>query len=132
MKKRFIYFFILIVLAFALFGCGQTTIPEFTQTKDGITSVFGMSPASPAMMEPTSLSLTLTDANGQALEGAQVSYDLTMPGMTMPPNQPHASDKGQGLYLADTTFTMSGDWRAEVTVIYNGKTTIFTFDFSIK
>jgi hypothetical protein len=83
-------------------------------------------------MDPVTLSLTLTDPNGQAIEGAQVAYDLTMPGMAMPPNQPQASDKGNGLYETGTTFSMSGDWRAEATVAYNGKTTTFTFDFSIK
>jgi hypothetical protein len=84
------------------------------------------------MMEPVRLSLSLTDASGQAIESAQVAYDLTMPGMSMPPSRPQASNEGNGLYVAETTFTMSGDWRAEATVTYNAETTTFTFDFLIK
>ena len=84
------------------------------------------------MMEPVTLSLSLTDLNGQAIESAQVAFDLTMPGMSMPPNQPQASDKGGGLYIAESTFTMSGDWRAQAAVILNGETTTFIFDFAIK
>ena len=132
MGKDFLSSLVLVVLIFFLFGCGQAETQEFTQTQNGITADFSMSPASPTMMEPVTLSLSLTDINGQALEGEQVSYDLTMPGMTMPPNQLQASDHGQGLYLADATFTMSGNWRAEANVTYNGETTIISFDFSVK
>ncbi len=84
------------------------------------------------MMKPVTLSLTLTDSKGNAIEGADVAYDLTMPGMTMPPNHPQATDKGKGLYQVDTTFTMSGDWHAEAAVTYKGVTTPFTFDFSVQ
>jgi hypothetical protein len=132
MKKYLFSLFVLAILIFPLSGCGQATTNEFTQTRGGITAVLSMTPDVPAMMEPVLLSLKLTDAKGKSIEGAQVAYDLTMPGMTMPPNQPQASDKGNGLYEEQTTFTMSGDWRAEVTVTYNGETTLFTFDFSVK
>lgn len=131
MKKIFYSSLVLVALAFSLFGCGQAKTKELTQSQNGITAVFSMSPASPSMMEPVTLLFSLTDANGKVIEGAQVAYDLTMPGMAMPPNQPQATDEGSGHYNADAIFTMSGDWRAEATVTYNGETTIFAFDFSI-
>ena len=132
MKKIFLSPLALIILTFILAGCGQATIPEFTQTQNGITAVFSMSPDLPAAMEPVTLSLKLTDASRKAIEGAQVAYDLTMPGMTMPPNQPQATDKGGGVYQVNTAFSMSGDWRAKATITYNGETIPFTFDFSVK
>ena len=123
------------VFLLLLFACQyrqQHAVQEFTQVQNGITAVFSLSPNLPAMMEPVTLSLELTDASGKAIEGAQVAYDFTMPGMTMPPNQPQATDKGGGIYQADTTFSMSGNWRVETVVTYNGITTPFTFDFSVQ
>jgi hypothetical protein len=132
MKKNILILLVLVAMAFYCSGCQQKEPQEFTQTQGGITATFTMKPASPGMMEPVRLSLSLTDASGQAIESAQVAYDLTMPGMSMPPNRPQASNEGNGLYVAETTFTMSGDWRAEATVTYNAETTTFTFDFLIK
>lgn len=110
----------------------QHVAQEFTQAHNGITAVFSMLPDSPAAMEPVTLSLKLADVSGKAIEGAQVAYNLTMPGMTMLPNQPQATSKEGGFYQADTAFTMSGNWRVEATVTYNGETSLFDFDFPVK
>jgi len=132
MKQNLFSALVWVTLAFFILGCSQTKTSEFTQTRNGITAIFSMLPDSPTMMEPVSLSLVLTDIDGQAIEGAQVTYNLFMPGMTMPPNQPQASDNGDGLYKASAIFTMAGDWRAEATVDSGGETMTFTFNFAIK
>jgi len=129
MKKHFLFLFL---LTFTLAACQKYPAQKLTQTKNGMMAVFSMSPATPAMMDAVALTLNLRDANGQGIQGAQVTCDLTMPSMSMPPNQPQPTDAGNGMYTANTTFTMSGAWRAEVTVTYQGVTTPFTFDFSIR
>jgi hypothetical protein len=120
------------LLALALGSCQGDSSQSYTQNKDGIVALFQLSPSSPVMMEPVSLSLSLTGSGGEPIEEAQVSYDLTMPGMTMPPNKPQARYEGRGVYMADATFTMAGEWRAQAVVIYGGETTTFTFDFSVQ
>lgn len=120
------------LLALALGSCQGNSSQSYTQNKDGIVALFQLAPSSPVMMEPVSLSLSLTGSGGEPIEEAQVSYDLTMPGMTMPPNKPQARDEGRGVYMADATFTMAGEWRAQAVVIYGGETTTFTFDFSVQ
>jgi hypothetical protein len=132
MKQKAVARLAMVLLVFLLPGCGRDSAPDFKKIQNGMTAVLSMSPASPAMMEPVRLSLTLTDAKGQVLEGADVKYDLTMPGMAMAPNRPLATDEGQGLYLAQATFTMSGDWRAQAVITYSGETTTFTFDFPVE
>jgi hypothetical protein len=132
MKKKLLMLLALVALMFYASGCQGQEPQEFTQSQNGITAAFTMEPASPGVMEPVTLSLSLTDASSQAIESAQVAYDLTMPGMRMPPNQPQATYQGGGLYIAETTFSMSGDWRAQAAVTLNSGTTTFTFDFSIK
>jgi len=84
------------------------------------------------MMEPVALSLSLTGPGGETIKGAQVFYDLTMPGMVMPPNQPQAREEGQGVYLAKATFTMAGEWRVEATVSYGKQMATFAFDLSVE
>jgi nitrogen fixation protein FixH len=133
--RRLLLILLTMVLFLLVFACQyqrQHAAQEFTQAQNGITAVFSMSPDSPTAMESVTLLLKLTDVSGKAIESAQVAYDLTMPGMTMPPNQPQVTDKGGGVYQADTTFTMSGNWHVEAAVTYNGTTTPFTFDFSVQ
>jgi hypothetical protein len=132
MKRITLRLIPLVIALLLLSGCTGETNQEFSQTQNEITAEFHMSPASPVAMEPVTFSLNLSDPSGQAIEGAQVSYDLTMPGMMMPPNQPTAAAEGGGLYTSNAIFTMSGAWKVEAIVTYEGGTTIFPFEFSVK
>ena len=123
---------VLSLLGISLVGCISNSTQGSTQDKNGMIAVFEMTPSPPLMMEPVSLALSLTGSSGEAIEGAQVSYELTMPGMTMPPNNPQTLEDEQGVYLADGVFTMAGEWRAQAIVVYGGETTTFTFDFSVE
>ena len=130
--KKTSYFIVVCMLTLFLAGCGKSTPKEFSQTNGGLTASLSIAPYPPVVMEPATLRLTLTDAAGQMIDGARIAYDLTMPGMAMPPNQPQASGQGDGRYHADAIFTMSGKWRVQATVTHNGKEAVFTFDFSVK
>lgn len=124
-----------VVLALAglvLVSCKGETKQGFSQENNDLVAVLDMVPYPPVAMDPTSLGLSLTGSNGEAIEGAQVAYDLTMPGMTMPPNNPQAQEQGRGKYLAEVVFTMAGEWRAQAIVEAEGETTTFTFEFSVK
>jgi hypothetical protein len=123
---------LLIILVLFLTGCRQDTSREVSQTSGGLTATLSIDPYPPVSMKPITLLLALSDAEGHTLDGAQIVYNLTMPGMEMPPNQPQASDEGGGLYRAETTFTMSGDWQVQAMVTRNGEPITFTFDISVK
>jgi hypothetical protein len=64
---------------------------------------------------PATLTLTLRDAAGAGVAGATVRVEghMTHPGMT--PILTTAADRAGGLYHADVTFTMAGDWVLLVT-----------------
>ncbi len=123
--------FALLMLA-VLTGCGKSNVGTLTQSDGNIEGTLSFDPDPFDVMSPVTLSLQLVDANGKAIDNAQVSYDLTMPAMKMPPSQPQAASQGNGLYTTQTTFSMSGDWRADVTVVQGGETTTLTFDFKVK
>lgn len=75
-----------------------------------------VNPFPPVVRKGTLLQLTLRDADGQAIEGANVLFDLTMPSMSMPPNKTQAVDKGGGVYEAQVVFTMGGGWAVNAVV----------------
>lgn len=134
--KKLIYFALLFFLMFWLVGCnsskGNSSSESIAQTSGGLTGKLSFDPDPPVMMSPVEMTLTLSDSNGNAVDGAQVSYDLTMPAMPMPPNQPEARGQGNGNYQTEATFTMQGEWQADVTVVVNGKTENFIFEFTVK
>lgn len=59
--------------------------------------------------------ISLADAQGRPIDGADVYLDLTMPAMPMGTNRPVADAQGEGRYRASTAYTMTGAW--EITVV---------------
>ena len=134
--KKWSFLSILGIMSLFLAGCNgsssQSAIGTLTQTNGDLSAELSFSPDPPGMMSAVEMTLTLTDSSGSPVEGAQVSYDLTMPAMRMPLNQPEATEQGGGVYLAEATFTMGGEWQTAATVTVNGETVDFTFDFKVE
>jgi hypothetical protein len=131
-KKVRQYVILMVFLPLLIISCGQKNKNTFSQIKGGINANFSISPASPTAMEPAVLSLTLKDQKGNPIKGADVQYNLTMPGMMMPSNQPQATEASGGQYHSDAIFTMSGDWQVEALVKYGSEQTNFTFNLPVK
>jgi hypothetical protein len=75
--------------------------------------------------------VTLTDPNGQAIDDASISLDLTMPSMWMPPNQLTAKFVSDGKYHAAGQFTMRGEWRVEVIITRGTEKQSVFFDLGL-
>jgi hypothetical protein len=127
---------VLIVLAsLALNACGATASPApyvETRVSGSLSATLRILPYPPVPMEETALELELRDDSGQALSGAAVHLDLTMPGMEMPANHPEVAEGGDGLYRAQAIFTMAGEWEIRVEVYHAGESVEFTFPASTK
>jgi hypothetical protein len=133
MARRSLLMILLVMFVVFLAGCGHPTTQVFSQTTDGLTATLSTDPSLPTAMEPVTLTLAVNDATtGQPVEGAQVAYDLTMPEMTMPPYQLKPAEEGDGLYHTEATFSMSGDWQIQTTVVHNSQEFSFVFDLSVK
>ena len=122
----------LVALVLLLAACGGQSPPERTQTMDGITAVLALAPDPPVPMQTATLTLTLKNTAGQPLMADEVAFDLTMPAMTMPLNRPTATETKDGVYQAETVFTMAGAWHIQVDVRRGGTSTTFTFDLKTK
>lgn len=120
MKK--ISIFVLISLALILAACAPSTANPDAGMPGGnnpVNITVATSP-SPAMMGELELILTITDANGNPIEGAKVDVsvdhtDMTGMGMSGP-----AADQGGGKYAINANFSMSGNWKLTVYVRKEG------------
>jgi hypothetical protein len=117
--RKLILISMLVLLSILLAACGSAATPvETTSTKPVNISV--ESNPNPAAMGDVELVFTITDANGNPIEGAtvDVSADHTdMTGMGM--NGP-ATDQGGGQYSINANFSMVGNWKLTVYVRKDG------------
>ena len=98
-----------------LAACGSAGAPADTGSSNPVNIKVETSPT-PAMMVNMEVILTITDANGNPIEGAQVDVSadhVDMTGMTM--GGP-ATEQGGGRYAINANFSMSGNWVLTVTV----------------
>ena len=75
-----------------------------------------LNPNPPRAGTPSQFDVTLTDLNGQTIDDAIITLDLTMPSMWMPPNQPAMEFLSAGKYSTTAPFTMRGEWRIEIII----------------
>ncbi len=107
MRKMF-FISMLVLLSTALAACGSSAPADSASSKP-VNIKVETSPA-PAVMGDMELILTITDASGTPIEGAQVdvSADHTdMTGMTM---GGAATEQGGGSYAINANFSMTGNW----------------------
>ena len=113
--RKIVFVSLLVVLVVLLSACGGSApMQESTSSKD-VNIVVASNP-SPAMMGDVELILTLTDKDGNPIEGAavDVAADHTdMSGMGM---NGLATDQGGGKYSIKASFAESGNWMLTVKV----------------
>jgi len=110
-------------------GTGPVTTIAQRQTVDQLTIALE-APERPQLLTEQEVLITLTDPQGQPVEGAEVWLGLIMPTMQMSPNEPDATAEGRGRYRAKALFTMSGTWQLEIHAIVQGQEHIATFHAS--
>jgi nitrogen fixation protein FixH len=116
----------LVLLLGACGAPGGGDLNRQQQTIDGLTFTFE-SPRTPSVLEQVQFRVTLTDGNGNGVEGADVYLDMTMPAMPMGKNAPIADEQGGGVYTAQGIFDMAGDWELDVHAAVDGEAYMATF-----
>ena len=122
----------LVLVLLSLSGCGGSTsnATRATVTQKQLVDQLVIAleaPAKPRLLAEEDLMITLTDASGKPVEGAQVWLGLVMPTMQHSPNEPDAVSAGQGRYTVRALFTMVGTWNMEVHATVLGQEYIAIF-----
>jgi hypothetical protein len=131
--KLIVVFILYLSLALIAVGCAQqATTESLTQAVGSLRATLELRPWPPRPMEKVTLELTLRDSDDHPIESAEVSFDLSMPGCTMPHDFPRIIEQGQGVYQAQTLLTMSGAWRLDADVVVDGTSETLTFFFATK
>ena len=120
----------LLALALLLAACGGPGAPANRVTRQqqlGRLAVGVTLPDPAQLASEQEVLVTLADAAGQPVDGAEVWLALIMPTMQMSPNEPDALAEGGGRYRARALFTMAGTWNLEVHATVAGQEYVARF-----
>jgi hypothetical protein len=113
--RKLVFVGLLVVISVLLAACSGSATPSAEGSAKPVTIKVESNPA-PAVVGDAELVFTITDASGNAVEGARVdvSADHTdMSGMGM---SGAATDQGSGRYSINANFSMTGNWKLTVYV----------------
>jgi hypothetical protein len=108
----------------------STQTPTITQSGDLVVQL--INDHTPPIRGTNIFQVFVTDATGQAISEAEVSYDLIMTNMNMGKNVVNATRLGDGYYTGKVYLSMSGPWRVTVSIKRAGQVTMVSFDFMVK
>ena len=114
-----IFMSVLVLASILLAACGSGATPADTTSANQVNIQVESNP-DPAMMGDAELIFTVTDANGNPIDGAAVDVsadhtDMSGMGMSGP-----ATDQGGGQYAINANFQHSGNWKLTVYVRKDG------------
>lgn len=128
------------ILTIAASGCGPGSSSPLAPTagatvggkQAGAYTISLAGAPNPAVRGDNTLEATVTDASGQPIADAKVSFDIDMTNMSHGKNVVVATSAGNGHYTGKVFYMMPGPWRVIVTVERAGQATASTrFDFSV-
>lgn len=126
-----IFINVLILSSILLTACGGAATPAPSTSSSPVNIAVNTNP-DPAVIGDLELVFSITDADGNPVEGAAVdiSADHTdMTGMTM---SGAATDQGGGTYAIHANFSMSGNWKLTVYVRKDGLDYQEDIDFKVQ
>ncbi|MBZ0272049.1 FixH family protein [bacterium] len=105
---------------------------EVTSEDGRFTATFELSPDDPVAGE-NALVMTLYDAGGQTIEGADVTAEPFMPSMGHGSDEePAVEELGGGVYRVENiVYTMAGAWELAIDVTADGVSDTFALEFDV-
>lgn len=117
--RKITLFTLLVGLSVLLVACGGSATPAPVDSSTVINVTVETNP-NPAATGDAELILTITDANGNPIEGATVDVSAEHTGMNMGEMNGVATEQGGGKYAIVTNFNMGGTWKVTVYVRKDG------------
>lgn len=117
-------------LALACAGCAHPAVPA--PSLSNAQWRMALTPAAPRQLDPTQMTVQISDSHGRPVSGAAVTLSLVMPAMDMGQNQVAAKAGAAGIYTATGRFTMPGQWQATVQATKNTLHQTQSFPITVK
>jgi hypothetical protein len=108
-----------------------TPVPALGGKPSGDLLVWVFSNPNPPSPGDNTFEAVVTDASGQPITDAVVTFDINMTNMNHGKNVVAASSVGEGRYSGVVHFLMPGPWRVLVGVQRAGQTEAVQFDFMV-
>lgn len=120
--RKFFFISLIVLLAGVLAACGGSAEPAAPadSSSTGEVNIAVETSPNPAAMGDVELVLTITDAQGNPIEGATVDVEVDHTDMTGMGMNGAATDQGGGRYSINANFSMSGNWKLTVYVRKDG------------
>ena len=120
--RKFFFISLIVLLAGVLAACGGSAEPAAPadSSSTGEVNIAVETSPNPAAMGDVELVLTITDAQGNPIEGATVDVEVDHTDMTGMGMSGLATDQGGGRYSINANFSMSGNWKLTVYVRKDG------------
>ena len=117
--RKVIFFSVMVLISVLLAACGGAAKPADTTSHKPVNIVLSTNP-NPAAVGDVEIMFTITDANGNPIEGAKVDVNAEHPAMAGLGMSGQATDQGGGIYSIKANFSDSGDWKLTVYVRKDG------------
>lgn len=130
MRSLAIRFVLLIGFGVALVACGANANSSPPASSDVNVSL--TTRPDPPEGGDVELVATVTNAQGQPINDAEVFIFATHTEMTGMDMEGQAVAQGEGRYATTANFSMSGAWRVTVQVNYGGQNTVEEFDLRVR
>ena len=117
--RKTIFISMLVLLSVPMASCGGAATAAETASAKPVNIVVSTNP-NPAMMGDVELVFTITDEEGNSIEGATVDVSADHTDMTGMGMSGLATAQGGGMYAINANFQHSGNWKLTVYVRKDG------------
>jgi curli biogenesis system outer membrane secretion channel CsgG len=123
---------VLVLLSVLLAACGAgAAAPTEAGSTKPVNIILSTNP-NPAVVGDVEITFTITDADGNPIEGAKVDVSAEHPAMAGMGMSGLATEQGGGTYSIQANFSDSGDWKLTVYVRKDGLDYKEELDFPVQ
>jgi len=129
--RKVIFTSVLVLTSVLLAACGGAAKPTDATSAKSVNIVLSTNP-NPAAVGDVEIMFTITDADGNPIEGAKVDVAAEHPAMAGMGMSGLATEQGGGKYSIKANFSDSGDWVLTVYVRKDGLDYKEEIDFPVQ
>ena len=129
--RKLIFISVLVMASVLLTACGGAAAPTEAPSAKSVNIVLSTNP-NPAAVGDVEIVFTITDADGNPIEGAKVDVNADHPSMAGMGMSGLATEQGGGKYSIKANFSDSGDWKLTVYVRKDGLDYSEKIDFPVQ